>query len=77
MHRLTRPFTIEPPASATTPESPNSTIAKYSGASKRSANFANGTASATADTAVMRPPKSAARSVHPRACAGCPWRAIG
>ncbi len=77
MNRLTRPFTIDPPPSATTLVSPNRTIAKYSGESKRSANFANGTASATADTAVMRPPKSAANSVQPSAFAGCPCRAIG
>jgi hypothetical protein len=51
-------------------------MAKYSGASNRSANFANGTASATAETAVSRPPHSAASSVQPSASAGWPWRAI-
>jgi len=77
MQRLISAFASDAPPSATTPDSPNSTTAKYSGESKRSAKRANGTASTTADTHVMRPPQNAASNVHPSACAGCPCRAIG
>ena len=64
----------EPWPSATTLESPNTRIAKYSGEEKRRAKLASGCVSATMMMAERTPPPNAATSVHPSALAGCPRR---
>ncbi len=74
--RLISALASDPPPSVTTLVKPNRTIAKYSGESKESATFANGTASVTITVAVMSPPVAAANSVHPSARAGSPAWAI-
>src|SRR4030042_2058386 len=74
--RLIKAFVMDPLPKDTTLVRPKSTMAKYSGVEKVKANLATGCDRVTMMAADRRPPKSAAYRVHPRALAGCPFRAM-